>query len=195
MRDLSSKKELLEILEENGGRLTSQMVESATSGNIRFVDSDQFLRRGVVGGSTRQLIDSSTVIVDGESTFDGTRFAPDRVEIIDKIKIGYDNDSATGKQGGLTYQKALPAIYRNASLQVSQDGKLLGNYPLFRLGNKYAGNSVEDDYRVLKHPIVLVGGLDYKFELVFPKDAVSTATNNEYLELATSGVSVYRTER
>lgn len=195
MRNLSSKSVVIETLQENGGRLTSQMVESARNGKIRFLDSDHYLRKLVVGGKNQQLIDSDTKIVDGESTFKGTQFAPDRVEIIDKIKIGYDNHADTGKQGELTYQKALPGIFRNATLLIKQDGQLLGEFPLSRLGNKYTGNSVEDDYRVLKYPIVIVGGTDFEFELIFPKNGQSTATNSEYLEIATSGVSVFRTSK
>lgn len=192
MRDLSSKRVLVEILEENGKRLTAQMVQSATHGNIRFLDSDHYLRKQVKGGANQHLIDSETKIVDGVSTFKGTQFDPDRVEIIEKIKIGYDTDPAEGKEGALKYQKALSNVYRNARLKISQSGKLLGEFPFSRLGNKYAGNSIEDDYRVLKHPIVIVGGADIEIEIVFPKGVNNTVTDFEYLELETSGVTVFR---
>ncbi|AUC13681.1 hypothetical protein BTO06_04025 [Tenacibaculum sp. SZ-18] len=192
MRDLSSKRVLVEILEENGKRLTSQMVESATQGNIRFLDSDHYLRKAVVGGSNQQLIDSETRMIDGVSTFKGTQFQHDRVEIIDKIKIGYDSNANENHEGFATYQKALPGIFRNARLKISQGSKLLGDFPLYRLGNKYTGNSIEDDFRVLTQPIVIVGGVDFELELIFPKGYKSNVTDYEYLEIATSGISVFR---
>ena len=194
MRDLSSKHVLLEILQENGKRLTAQMVESATRGNIRFLDSDHYLRKQVTGGANQQLIDSETKIIDGVSTFKGTQFDPDRVEIIEKIKIGYDTDAAQGKEGALKYQKALSNVYRNAKLKISQSGKLLGEFPFSRLGNKYTGTSIEDDFRKLKHPVVIVGGADFEIEIVFPKGVSNAVTEVEYLELETSGVTVFRKE-
>ncbi|WP_299681107.1 hypothetical protein [uncultured Tenacibaculum sp.] len=191
MNSLNTQEGISGIINFNKSRLSTQFKESAKEGQLKFMDSFHVLRKQVDVGNRQFLVDSTTNKIDGVSDFDKNKFEAGKVLIVDRIKIGYDKDPSEGKEGVLGYQKALPAAFRNAKLVIDQDGKL-GEYPLSELVNKYTGNSVQDDYLVLKHPIVLVGGPEFVFELVFPKGVSDTGTDKHYLELTASGIVVQR---
>ncbi len=192
MKDLSNINNVLGILTDNGGRLSEQMKKSASNGNIRIYDSFNYVNKQIVPGGTLDLVDSETKRVNGVSSFQGTQFPNDRVEIIDRIKIGYQISDKEGQEGALKYDKALTSLLSNSTLKITQGSYFLGEYPLEDLSNKYTGNKIDDDYLYLKNPVVIVGGVDFTIELIAPKDVKSTVADFEYLRFVTSGVQVVK---
>ncbi|XRE42354.1 hypothetical protein ACIVBQ_000558 [Tenacibaculum discolor] len=180
------------ILTFNSERLSAQFQKSLESKKIRVVNSTHILRKQITPGQgTRQLVDSNTVRVDGKSDFDKNKLNDDEVLIIQRIRVGYDKHATdSGLETQLLYNKAVPASFRNASFRVRQGGSVLYEMPMSDLVNRYTGNSIEDDYVDLANPIVLVGGTEFDFELVFPEGA--TPDTVEYLEYAFTGQKAIR---
>ena len=191
MNNLNTQEGITGVLNFNKARLSTQFKDSARDKQLKFMDSFHVLRKQVDVGNRQFLVDSTTKKIDGISDFNENKFEPGKVLIVDRIKIAYDKDAGDGKEGDLGYQKTLPAAFRNAKLIFNQDGKL-GEYPLSELANKYTGNSIVDDYLILKHPVVLVGGQEFEFELVFAKGTTDTGTDKHYLELTIGGIVVQR---
>ncbi|CAL2104473.1 conserved protein of unknown function [Tenacibaculum sp. 190130A14a] len=187
---------ILEILRFNEKRLTAQFVTSMNQPNaLKVLNNTSILRKEVeVGAGAIPLVDSNTRKVIGVSDFNENRLANDEVLIVEKIRVGYDVNAASGKETELTYQKTMPASFRNSILRLRQAGIVIGEFPMSDIQNKYTGNSMKDDYLELKHPLVLVGGAEFDFEIVFPSGATQ-ATDKEYFELAFDGHKIIRSSK
>lgn len=195
MKDLSSDAVVISLLTHNASRLSQQAKATANSGNIRVIDNFHYVRKQVDVGGTIQLVDTETKATLGVSTISENKLSFDKVAIIDRIKLGYDINANPNMEGAVKYDKALPAAFRNAFLRIRQGDYKFADLPLSELANRYTGNSIKDDYLFLKNPLVLVGGTEFFFELVFPKGAAKTGTDLDYIEVMFGGVDVIRNNK
>lgn len=185
---------VMSVLSFHGSRLPEEFKQSLDQGKIKVIENVNILRKEVaVGSGTEGLLDSNTKKIKGVSDYVGNVLPDNTVQIISEIRVGYDaTQTASDKEGSLSYATALPASVRNARLIIKQEGSVIFTMPLSELNNPNDGTTRSDDFTELAIPVVLVGNQVIEFDIEFPIGATAHGTNKEYFELAFKG---YETRR
>lgn len=184
--------EVSRIITANKGRLTGQFKTSLTDEQIKKVDRSLILRKQLEVGNGFKLLDSNTKKEPGVSDYKEVRLDDDQAFIIQRIRIGYDFASEQNKEGFLNYKKNLPNYLRNASIRISQGDKKLSELAIVELANEYRSQTVKGEFFELQEPILLVGGSDLSYEIIYPRGAKHDGKDIPYIELIFGGIELFR---
>ncbi|WP_163398160.1 hypothetical protein [Flavobacterium fluviatile] len=150
------------------GSLTEQLQSDLNNSRVALDDQTLYIKKQISGGGTIDLIDATTNRVDGICSFDKNILQTGRAFIFDQVSIGYASDAAVGKEGVLKYNSAVPAPLYNAEFLIIQNGKEILRKPVADLHNLAAGNSVNDQYTLMKSLRLLVDNKTIEIKLKFP---------------------------
>ncbi|WP_435415049.1 hypothetical protein [Polaribacter aestuariivivens] len=177
---------VMQVLSFHANRLPVEFKQNLDQANIKVIENVNIIRKEVaVGSGTEELIDANTKKIRGVSDYIGNTLPDNTVQIITEIKVGYDaSQTASGKEGSLSYGSDLSSTVRNARLVIKQDGNVIFTMPISQLNNPNTGTNNTDDFTQLAIPVVLVPNQTISFDIEFPVGGTPNGTNKEYFELA-----------
>jgi len=182
------------------------LIASAVSTELRSLIGDKkvrlsrhtaFVRKNATGASnTFNLIDENTKAVVGVSSLSERRFPKNQAVIFDKIAIGFAEGDAAGEEGGLDYTSSkAPAVLRNASLVLKQNGREVIELPMADLTKTTSPGSPADYYHALQGFSFFADDQAMEWEIRFPDGKTwepSAAGKQNYVEVRLQG---YKTSR
>jgi hypothetical protein len=168
--------------------LTVQLRTDASNKKTTLTPQVLEIKKNIQGGGTVDLIDATTLRVDGICSFDKNRLETGRAFVFDEISLGYRNHADAGKEGSLAYTLALPAELQNATFIVNQNGKEVLRMPVIDITNLTAGQNASDQYTKLKSLILLADAKETSLQLKFPPGVSLAAGTNHYISLRMSGL-------
>ncbi len=179
---------LTAILSAHSFRFSAPMAELWKAGSTKHVEATKKIRVAInpSDGSWKVLIDSNSKIKEGVSDFDGNRLDSEEVFTATGLRVGYDTNANTGKEGVLKYKTAMPASIRNSILRLKQGEVDLFDKEISLLNNGVTATNLTDEIIPLKIPVVIVGGKSFDFGIQYPEGATA-ATDKEYLEIVFVG--------
>lgn len=164
---------------------------------VRLSRHTAFVRKNATGASnTFNLIDENTKAVNGVSSLSERRFNKNQAVIFDKVAIGFAEGDAAGEEGGLDYTSSkAPAVLRNASLVLKQNGREVLDLPIADLTKTISPGSPEDYYHDLEGFSYFADDQAMEWEIRFPDGKSfepSAAGKHNYVEVRLQG---YKTSR
>ncbi|MDT0643696.1 hypothetical protein RM553_12710 [Zunongwangia sp. F363] len=164
---------------------------------VRLTRHTVFVRKEVTnaGGQIR-IIDENTKKVDGVSSISETKLPKNQAQIFDKIAIGFGEADAQGEEGSVDYTASkAPAIARNASIVITQNGREVLDLPLADVVKAISPGSPEDYYHDLEGFNYLVDDQPMEWYLRLPNGKVlapSAAGKFIYMEVRLQGFKTSR---
>jgi len=177
--------------------LSSELKALISGNEIRLSRHTSFVRKDATGAaSTWNLIDENTKSIAGVSSVSERRFPKNQALIFDKVAVGFAEGDADGKEGALDYTSAkAPAILRNASLVLTQNGREVLDIPIADLTKTISPGSPEDYYHDLESFSYFADDQAMEWQIKFPNGesfAPSAAGKFNYVEVRLQG---YKTSR
>ena len=97
------------------------------------------------------LIDESTKKIPGVSSISDRKLPKNQAVIFDKIAVGFAEGDAEGLEGGLDYTSTkAPAVLRNASIVITQNGREVIDLPVADMVKVTSPAGAADYYRDLE---------------------------------------------
>lgn len=180
-----------------GAMFSSELSSLIDVKNVRLSRHTVLVRKDVTnaGGAVR-IIDENTKKVDGVSSISETKLPKNHAVIFDKVAIGFAEGDAAGKEGGLDYTSTkAPAVLRNASIVITQNGREVVDLPLADLVKTISPGSPEDYFHDLEGFNYLVDDQPMEWTLRLPNGEVlapSAAGKFNYLEVRLQGFKTSR---
>jgi len=165
--------------------------------NVRLNRHTVFVRKNVTnaGGAVR-IIDENTKKVDGISSLSETKLPKNHAVVFDKIAVGFKEDPNDNNEAGVDYVASkAPAIARNASIVITQNGREVLDLPLADLVKGVSPGSPEDFYHDLEGFFYLVDDQPMEWTLRLPNGkslAPETAAQFVYMEVRLQGFKTIR---
>ena len=164
---------------------------------VRLSRHTAFVRKNATNASsTWDIIDSNTKITPGVSSIDQKKFPKNQAVIFDKVAIGFAEGDAAGQEGSLDYTSSkAPAVLRNASLVLTQNGREVLELPIADLTKTISPASPGDYYHDLEQFAYFADDQDMDWKIKFPDGksfAPSAAGKENYIEVRLQG---YKTSR
>ena len=178
--------------------LVSTELSSLIGANqVRLSRHTAFVRKDATNASsTWNIIDSNTKIVAGVSSISQKKFPKNQAVIFDKVAIGFAEGDAEGKEGALDYTTTkAPAVLRNASLVLTQNGREVLELPIADLTKTISPGNPNDYYHDLEQFAYFADDQDMDWVIKFPDGqafAPSAAGKFNYIEIRLQG---YKTSR
>jgi len=176
--------------------VSTELSTLIAKGDVRLSRHTAYVRKNATGASnTFNLIDENTKAVDGVSSISERRFPKNQAVIFDKVAVGFAEGDAEGKEGAVDYTSTkLPAVLRNASLVLTQNGREVLSIPMSELGKQVSPASGEDNYHDLEAFSYFADDQAMEWVIKFPSgETFSAATGKQnYVEVRLQG---YKTSR
>ena len=180
---------VLAFLQLVSGSLTEQLQSDLANSRVALDDQTMYIKKQISGGGTIDLIDATTNRIDGICSFDKNILQTGRAFIFDQVSIGYASDAAIGKEGSLKYNVAVPAPLWNAEFLIIQNGKEILRKPVADLHNLAAGQTVDDQYTLMKSLRLLTDNKTIEIKLKFPTGVVmDDSTVKHYIYVRLNGL-------
>lgn len=180
-----------------GAMFSSELSSLIDIKNVRLSRHTVLVRKDVTnaGGAVR-IIDENTKKVDGVSSISETKLPKNHAVIFDKVAIGFAEGDAAGKEGALDYTSTkAPAVLRNASIVITQNGREVVDLPLADLVKTISPGSPEDYFHDLEGFNYLVDDQPMEWTLRLPNGEVlapSAIGKFNYLEVRLQGFKTSR---
>ena len=176
--------------------VSTELKSLIMSKQVRLTRHTAFVRKNATGASnTFNLIDENTKAVAGVSSISERRFPKNQAVIFDKVAVGFAEGDAENKEGAVDYTSTkLPAVLRNASLVLTQNGREVLDIPMSELGKQVSPASGEDNYHDLEGFSYFADDMAMEWVIKFPNGETFTpATGKQnYVEVRLQG---YKTSR
>lgn len=179
---------VLAFLSMSAESLSAQLIAHINNKKINLDPQVLEIKKEISGGGIINLIDATTQRIDGICSFDKNILQTGRVVVFDEVSLGYQNDAAQGKEGSLSYTKALPAALQNALFVISQNGKEILRMPAVDLTNLAAGQKAEDQYTKLKALRLLADDKTITMQIIFAPGVVLDPATKHYVYVRLNGL-------
>lgn len=180
-----------------GNNFSNELASLIDLNNVRLTRHTVLVRKNVtnVGGAIR-VIDENTKKIDGVSSISETKLPKNHAVIFDKIAIGFAEGTAEDQEGALDYNSTkAPAVLRNASIVITQNGREVADLPLADLVKTISPSNPGDYYHDLEGFNFLVDDQPMEWVLRLPNGQVlapSAAGKFNYLEVRLQGFKTSR---
>lgn len=178
------------------GKFSAELNRNVQDKAVTLDPHTILIRKDITGASSNYaLIDERTEKIDGISTINGTRLAKNQAVVVHAIAIGYKEGLVADGIAKQAFDGDAPALLRNATLLITQNGREVINEPIANFLKGEATTAPGDYFLELPSFRYLVDDETIDMRLVFPNGGgamTAAADNANYFELRLLGQKTSR---